>query len=296
VRAIPGRNTIVSSRHFRIKVQKIVRAQEVIRKMRGGSQAHLIRTDDDRFYVVKLKNNPQHRRVLINESIAAALLTHLKIETPPAVLVMIDEDFIQTHLELAIALQFGHISPTAGLHFGSQYPGDPAKVAVYDFLPDPSLAHVNNSFDFLSILAFDKWVCNADMRQAVFVRDRRNGGLRESQCLPRFKAVMIDQGHAFSGESWKFCNSPVQGLYPRKVVYNKVTSLGDFEECLSQLIGIPHSVLTAALNDVPAEWMEGDEGALQQLLEKLWCRRKGVAELIEDSNRVEPSLFPSWLG
>ena len=49
------------------------------------------------------------------------------------------------------------------------------------------------------------------------------------------------------------------------------------------------------MNDVPAEWMDGDDGALEQLLDKLWCRRTGVAELIEDCNRAEPSLFPSWL-
>ena len=85
-------------------MQKIVRAEELIRKMRGGSQAHLIRTDDGSFCVVKFQNNPQHRRILINESISTALLTHLQIETPAAVLVRIDEDFIHTHVELAIDL------------------------------------------------------------------------------------------------------------------------------------------------------------------------------------------------
>src|ERR1035438_6617674 len=38
-----------------------------VRKMRGGAQAHLLEADDGKWYVVKFRNNPQHRRVLVNE-------------------------------------------------------------------------------------------------------------------------------------------------------------------------------------------------------------------------------------
>ena len=38
--------------------------------MRGGAQSHLIEADDGRFYIVKFQNNPQHRRILVNEWIA----------------------------------------------------------------------------------------------------------------------------------------------------------------------------------------------------------------------------------
>ena len=110
------------SRRFRINVQKIVRAEELIRKMRGGSQAHLIRTDDGGFCVVKFQNNPQHRRVLINESISTALLTHLQIETPAAVLVRIDKDFIHTHLELAIDLDSDVFLPSQACSLGLSTP------------------------------------------------------------------------------------------------------------------------------------------------------------------------------
>jgi hypothetical protein len=36
-----------------------------VRKMRGGAQAHLLEADDGKWYVVKFRNNPQHRRDLI---------------------------------------------------------------------------------------------------------------------------------------------------------------------------------------------------------------------------------------
>ena len=57
-----------------------------------------------------------------------------------------------------------------GWHFGSRYPGDPARTAVYDFLPDALLRQVANLEDFRAILVFDKWVGNADGRQSVFYR------------------------------------------------------------------------------------------------------------------------------
>jgi len=42
--------------------------------MRGGAQAHLLQADDDYWYVVKFRNNPQHRRILVNELLSATIL------------------------------------------------------------------------------------------------------------------------------------------------------------------------------------------------------------------------------
>lgn len=59
-------------------------ARRHIRKMRGGAQAHLMEADDGRFYIVKFQNNPQHRRILVNEMIAGVFLKYLQISTPDA--------------------------------------------------------------------------------------------------------------------------------------------------------------------------------------------------------------------
>jgi len=42
-------------------------AIEQIRRMRGGAQSQLMRCSDENYYVVKFQNNPQHRRILVNE-------------------------------------------------------------------------------------------------------------------------------------------------------------------------------------------------------------------------------------
>jgi len=50
--------------------------------MRGGAQSHLIQASDGLYYIVKFRNNPQHRRILVNELIASKILAYLQIASP----------------------------------------------------------------------------------------------------------------------------------------------------------------------------------------------------------------------
>ncbi len=50
-----------------------VSAVRHIRRLRGGSQSHLLAASDGGFYVTKFQNNPQHVRVLANEMLAGQL-------------------------------------------------------------------------------------------------------------------------------------------------------------------------------------------------------------------------------
>jgi hypothetical protein len=40
--------------------------------------------------------------------------------------------------------------------------------------------------------------------------------------------------------------------------------------------------------------MEGEENALEELLERLLRRRSRVPDLLEDCRRARPALFPNW--
>lgn len=57
-------------------------AMQHVRRMRGGSQAHLLRASDGAFYVTKFQNNPQHIRVLANEMLATRLGQWLGLPLP----------------------------------------------------------------------------------------------------------------------------------------------------------------------------------------------------------------------
>ena len=79
-----------------------VLARRLIRKMRGGAQAHLLECDDGHFYVVKFRNNPQHRRILVNEWIGSAFLNYLQISTPETAIVDLPADFLAANADIHI--------------------------------------------------------------------------------------------------------------------------------------------------------------------------------------------------
>src|SRR2546421_509385 len=147
-----------------------------VRKMRGGAQAHLLEVEDGHCYVVKFRNNPQHRRILVNEALSATLLDYLKIAAPETAIIYVSVQFLAANPELHLSQGTRRIECEAGWQFGSRYPGDPVHTAVYDFLPDALLPQVANLHDFRAILVFDKWTANADGRQSVFYRAMVRGG------------------------------------------------------------------------------------------------------------------------
>jgi hypothetical protein len=263
------------------------------RKMRGGAQAHLLQAEDGHWYVVKFRNNPQHRRVLVNEALASTILDYLRISVPETAVIEVPPQFLAANPELSIQLGPRRVDVEPGWQFGSRFPGDPDRLAVYDFLPDALLPQVVNLADFRAILVFDKWTGNADGRQCVFHRAMIRGA-NPAAGRPGFVARMIDHGYAFNGPHWDFPESAVQGLYARRVVYDAVRSIDDFEPWLSQVLHFPEQVLDRAWRNIPPDWVEGEEDALQRLLEELYERRKRVPQLLEAARESRVNPFPNW--
>jgi hypothetical protein len=271
-----------------------VQARRFIRKMRGGAQAHLIEATDGHFYVVKARNNPQHRRILINEWIASVFLRYLQIATPDTAIIELSGEFLEGNPEVHMQMGSKKLPVEAGWHFGSRYPGDPTRIAVYDFLPDALLDRIANPGDFLAVLVADKWMGNADSRQSIFFRARLREAASESKQRAGFVAQMMDHGYAFDGPHWSFHDSPLQGLYFRPTVYAGVRAIRDFEPWLERVIDFPEEVIDDAFKQIPLAWIDGDTDALEALLEKLLDRRKRVPDLLEASRKSRASIFPNW--
>src|SRR5581483_7866866 len=263
-------------------------ARTLIRKMRGGAQAHLLEGQDGEYYVVKFINNPQHRRILINEWLASAFLRYLQVYVPATALIEITPEFIADHRDLYFSLGSERYPVAPGLHFGSRMAVHPDRVAVFDFLPDTLLDKIENRVDFIGALVFDKWVANADSRQSVFFRARaKNWTPLKGEAPARigFFAQMIDHGFAFNGPHWEFQDSPVQGLYFRPNVYQEVRSLDSFQPWLEMVENFPIEVIDSAWKEIPREWLDEDDAPLEAMLETLLKRRRRVAGLIEDVQR-----------
>jgi len=81
-----------------------VRAVEFIRRMRGASQPQMLRCDDGANYIVKFQNNPQHVRVLANESFAGRLALRIGVPVPPLAFVDMAPELIQGNPALEIQI------------------------------------------------------------------------------------------------------------------------------------------------------------------------------------------------
>jgi hypothetical protein len=274
-----------------------VKAVRLIRKMRGGAQAHLMEATDGQHYVVKFLNNPQHRRILVNEWISGVLLHYLGLSTPNAALVEVTRDFLCDNPEVYIQLGSSRQPVIPGRHFGSRFPGDPARTVVYDFLPDVLLSQVTNRSEFAGLLAFDQWTGNADSRQAIFFRARLREWLPTFEAHPQklgFVAQMVDHGFVFDGPHWRFGDSPLLGVYFRPAVYSGIRSLDDFQPWLERIIHFPEHIIDQAIRQLPPAWIEGEDQPLTQLLEQLMNRRRRVPNLLENCRKARSNFFPNW--
>lgn len=272
-------------------------ALRLVRKMRGGAQAHLMEADDGQFYVVKFRENPQGRRILLNEWFGACFLRYLGIACPEPALIRITDDFLREHP--TAGMQFGSrlVRPESGWHFGSRYPGDPDRLAVYDFVPDTLLSRVENLSEFAGMLVFDKWACNADARQSVFIRARISeyapaAGVRGQRM--GFVALMIDHGYLFNGPHWECVDTPGSGLYFRPLVYHGVKGWRDLQPWLDRVVSFPDYLVDEAYRQIPPEWTAGETAQLDSILSSLLLRRSKVREIVRDCIRHRPQHFPNW--
>ncbi|MGH9448449.1 MAG: HipA family kinase [Terriglobia bacterium] len=263
-----------------------VRAVELVRRMRGGSQPWLVRCEDGESYVVKFQNNPQHIRVLANEMLAGRLARLVGLPAAVAAVVEIPVELVGVRRNQMVD---GETPPCAGLHFGSRFPGDPEKTLVLDFLPSRLLRAVRNlQAAFLGGLAFDKWTCNCDGRQVIFYR-LDAGGETGGYC-----AVLIDQGFCFNDGDWSFPDSATRNLYPRRLVYEGVRGLESFEPYLSAIENLSASQLRVCAREIPQEWGGSDAKKIYWLAEELFERRKKVRQSLIDAKNSELKPFPNW--
>jgi len=260
-------------------------AVEQVRRMRGGAQAQLMRCGDEAHYVVKFQNNPQGLRILANELLGTRLAARLGLPVAAGEVVEVREELIAHTEDLVMQLGRGRAPCKAGRQFGSRYPGPPAEMVVYDFLPEEQLRAVVNLSDFCGMLVFDKWTCNTNGRQAVFFRA---GG------ETRYQAQMIDQGFCFNAGEWNFPDAPLRGLYARHRVYEPVRGLDSFEPWLARVEKIDEAALEEAGSAIPPEWYNFEPEALERLLAQLLRRRKIVRELVIAAWKSSAQPFPNW--
>ena len=262
-----------------------IHATQFVRRMRGGAQSSLLLCNDGYAYVVKFQNNPQHVRVLANEWLATKIAESIGLSVPPCEIVHVDNALIARTADLVIARGHSTEPCQAGLQFGSRLVGGLFPGQTVDYLPEKLLTTLDNLHELGGFLAFDKWACNADGRQAIFYKERRE---------KTYKAAFIDQGYCFNAESWKFTDAPLRGVYARSSVYREVTGWQSFEPWLTRLEELPIEHIWNLAKRIPQEWYDGHDRDLTMLVETLDKRRPRIRELITDFRRSTRQPFPLW--
>ena len=156
---------------------------------------------------------------------------------------------------------------------------------VVDYLPEGPLMEIKNLVEFAGMLVIDKWTCNVNGRQAVFVRKGR---------AKKYSAVFIDQGYCFNAALWEFKDVPMRGVFPRNPVYAHVTGWESFEPWLTRVEEMDDGKLWSLADQIPPEWYGGDPGEMETLIGQLLKRRIIVRELIDAFRTSDRLPFPNW--
>lgn len=248
--------------------------------MRGGSQSHLIRASDNRYYIIKVQNNPQGVRVLANEMLGSSLARLLGLPVPSVAIIDLCEIIIRYSEEMVIQLERGSEPCQPGLCCGSEF--NERSFAFWPNLFSPD--EVENPADILGMLVFDKWTSNSDRRQLVFYRERPS---------ELHRIMMIDQGDCFCRAKWTFSDDPAIGLCDCQKFYHRVTHLQDFEPWLSRLENeVNLRMIRKIASKIPGQWYRNDRAALDDLIVKLDGRRMLVRALVASTLRMKRDYFP----
>ncbi len=263
-----------------------VSAVQHLRRMRGGSQSHLLRASDGAHYVTKFMNNPQHVRVLANEMLATNLGLRLGLPMPRVEVIDVSDQLIENTDDLRVEVAGASIPCSSGRQLASLYAGGMVEASICDYLPDDELEDVVNIQDFARVLVLDKWTCNSDGRQAIFKH--------EASRSRRYTAVFIDQGFCFNAGEWNFPDAPLRGAYARQRVYENVTAWESFEPALTRAEQMDLGELWRYAAQVPEEWYEYDVSGMNRLIEMLYRRRLRIRDLITEFRKSKRNPFPNW--
>jgi hypothetical protein len=268
----------------------VLSAVQQIRRMRGGSQSHLMRASDGNYYITKFQNNPQHVRVLANEFFASKLGLFLGLPMPEVAVIEVTDWLVSNTPELRFEVA-GYATPcSSGLQLASRYVGNPETDTIFDYLPESLIKErTRNLQDFARVLVLDKWACNADGRQAVFTKPAR---------ARKYSATFIDQGYCFNCSEWNFPDSTLRGVYCHNFVYQQVTGWESFEPVLSRAEQIDSADLWRLAEGMPEEWWSrhGPIDDLPRLVESLCQRRSSIRDLITAFRNSSRNPFPNWAG
>ena len=146
----------------------------------GGSKAQVFRLEDERFVIVKFRENPQGEIVLTNEFLCCQLAAEFNLPINEALIVQIPPNLLETAKKSGMPNEF-----TAGLACGM------IRVANSETAEAATVQNqCSNHLDLHEIAVFEQVVCRQDGRQLLMYT------LEDAQ---QKRLLAYDYGFAFGG-------------------------------------------------------------------------------------------------
>jgi hypothetical protein len=238
--------------------------------MKGGSQSILVQCNDDRFYVMKMADNPQGPNVVANEFLGTVIASAVGLPVAEGMLIHMSDQFIDSEPDIWFELPSGRKRPAAGLHFGSLLVGQPSgRQRPSEYISPSKINAIANRDSFLGMYILDVWANHQDDRQAVL--------LRRSDCATQ-DVFFIDHGHMFGGPDWTFRERPGEALHLETSVYSELWDDEIVSSWIAHFRTVLPEVLSWASSILPPGWYNGD---LRGLVGELIHRLTNLTELVE---------------
>ena len=227
------------------------RVVDVIRRLRGGSQAKLVRGDDGFLYILKCFPNPQGPNILANEWIGSIILNGLGIQCGTPSRLLLEKSIIATFPLLTLDYGDRWEGPRSGIHFASQLAGDESGQHRPQDLKPPNVERLSiNRLDYLKVRLIDLWANMQDIRQYVVVPT----GLERT-----VTAYFIDHGHMFGGPSWEATDdSKCSRLSSLQMLGGIGWEAEIVRKCIDDMERRIPALLSVALTTLPSDWYQGN--------------------------------------
>jgi hypothetical protein len=228
-------------------------------------------------YVIKVANNPDGPRVLVNEWIGCSIASLLGLLTP-------DFAIVNVPPELGFELKPGLLA-VSGLAFGSRFEQGQT------WGGRSSVRAVANQEAFSRLVVFDTWLLNVDRYSLTDGKVRKNVQnlwLSQEGAPPRkFLLKAIDHGYCFRGPSWRgndlkrieSTKDPrIFGMFPEFVDQLEPTEV---RNALGTADAITGGKIREIVDQVPTAWqlLETEKGAvIEFLLDRLRYLKTTISE------------------
>ena len=261
-------------------------ARQVLTRVPGSSCSLVIADEREQTWVVKFKHNPRHHRLIINEYLGTRLALEVGLTLPAWAPIRVSESLLRKSHDTPSEEGIATFPHSPGIHFGRIY-APAVRIAglkAIGGLPT-DWKNVLNITEIAGVLAFDAWVSNTNVRQAILlpIEGSRYHNLS-----------WIDHGNCFGDASWRLDRWHRKPIFTDNPVYRDLTGWSSLQPWLQRIEDIGRSRLLEIAASIPNGWIAGEEEAVENLIDQLDSRRRRLQTLLIDVIHSNKRAFPKW--